>query len=301
MSFFPVLTPLCIFPVYSQFGPWTFTFTRLLAHSCSSYRAWNSLKQSDAWENLTGGETGSAWPELPWFFFYFDFVCGLTVHYSFYLRDRAHIIAYYHPVFFTCASPTVCFKIYSDNQRKPSHPLNQWLYGNSRFMYLSVKFFRPQSLHVIACWLHFHLQVTLVWLTEARKTLMGKRISMLLWLQKGSSFYLTLHTDTLPTAWAHPTSRKSSIRYRKEKCAFVLIHTLNISYCISPMVKHIMVWFESTYSATDQPHPRHTPCFTGQAAGSTPLHWEGGGGVQELQAGWSITQNQGSASVREMN
>lgn len=46
------------------------TFTRLLARSCIIYRPWNDLHPSDAWENLTRGETRSEWPELSSFFFF---------------------------------------------------------------------------------------------------------------------------------------------------------------------------------------------------------------------------------------
>lgn len=50
-SFSPLLS--VSHPFLSPSNALTVTFTRLLAHSCISHRAWNSLWLSDAWENLT--------------------------------------------------------------------------------------------------------------------------------------------------------------------------------------------------------------------------------------------------------
>lgn len=53
----------------------------------------------------------------------------------------------------------------------------------------------------------------------------------------------------------------------------------------------------SSCAATDQPHPWHAARAAEQAPEPAPVHWEGGGGVQELSPRWPCSQDQSSASV----
>lgn len=53
----------------------------------------------------------------------------------------------------------------------------------------------------------------------------------------------------------------------------------------------------SSCTAIDQPHPWHPARAAEQAAEPASLHWEGGGGVQELSSWRPGSQDQSSASV----
>ena len=58
------------------------------------------------------------------------------------------------------------------------------------------------------------------------------------------------------------------------------------------------VFTESAESAADEPHPRVSACPAQPPPDPDAQHGEGGGGVQELQAGRPRSQNQGHDAVR---